>query len=50
MFGSSYQESTENKIKLQELTATSLHSLVGFIYTGEITISEENVEDILPAE
>ena len=49
MFRPPYQESTAKKIILENVSGTSLHSLVNYIYTGEIIISEENVEDILHA-
>ncbi|XP_069989697.1 kelch-like protein 17 [Penaeus vannamei] len=42
-------EKTQEKVTLQELDSTALELLVEYSYTGEIVITEDNVQVLLPA-
>eukprot|EP00102_Acyrthosiphon_pisum_P024844 XP_016662054.1 PREDICTED: ring canal kelch homolog isoform X2 [Acyrthosiphon pisum] len=48
MFSNS-DESNKDLVTIRELDSTTLQLLVDYIYTGEITITNENVQMLLPA-
>ena len=47
MFTSGLLETNKTEIKLNEIDAESLESIVNYMYTGELVITEENVQSIL---
>ncbi|XP_065053298.1 kelch-like protein 17 isoform X2 [Rhopilema esculentum] len=49
MFTAGMVESRENTIELHDIDATSVESIIDFIYTSQIEISEDNVQTLLPA-
>jgi kelch-like protein 2/3 len=44
MFTIKLVESNKNHVNMKEINATALKLLVDYIYTGEIIITEENVQ------
>jgi kelch-like protein 17 (actinfilin) len=42
-------ERTKDVVELHDIEAQSLRQLIDFAYTGEIDITEENVQVLLPA-
>ncbi|KAL5240439.1 hypothetical protein ACI65C_007849 [Semiaphis heraclei] len=44
-----FDESNKNLVNIRDLDSTVLELLVNYIYTGEIMITEENVQSLLPA-
>ncbi|XP_060877606.1 kelch-like protein 3 isoform X2 [Metopolophium dirhodum] len=44
-----FDESNKDLVSLRELDSTILRQLVDYIYTGEIMITKENVQGLLPA-
>ncbi|XP_042229735.1 kelch-like protein 17 isoform X2 [Homarus americanus] len=49
MFNSDLVEKSQEKVALQDLDSTALELLVEYSYTGEIIITEDNVQVLLPA-
>ena len=49
MFTAGMLESRENLIELHDIDALSVQSIVDFMYTSKIDISEDNVQALLPA-
>lgn len=49
MFTAGMVESRENVIELHNIDASSIQSIVEFMYTSKIEISEDNVQSLLPA-
>ncbi|XP_053223790.1 kelch-like protein 4 [Podarcis raffonei] len=49
MFTSTFKESREGEIVLMDLTASSLQRLLDYIYTGELLLLSEDVEDLFTA-
>ncbi|KAL1464852.1 hypothetical protein WDU94_004463 [Cyamophila willieti] len=49
MFNDDMVEKDQTEIGFQDIDAVALRHLVDFSYTGEITITEENVQVLLPA-
>ena len=47
MFQPGFVESENSEIVLKDFDADTLSSLLEFIYTAKITITEENAQDIL---
>ncbi|KAF0303651.1 Ring canal kelch [Amphibalanus amphitrite] len=45
----SFEESRQNRVKLQEMDPTALEALVDYIYSSEIRVTENNVQILLPA-
>ena len=43
---SGHMATTSDKVTVNEITATGMEILLDFIYQGEITITEDNVEDV----
>ncbi|XP_060870532.1 kelch-like protein 12 [Metopolophium dirhodum] len=46
---SNFDESNKDVVNIRELDSTVLQLLVDYIYTGEIIVTKENVQDLLPA-
>ncbi|XP_016660877.1 ring canal kelch homolog isoform X2 [Acyrthosiphon pisum] len=46
---SNFDESNKDIISIRELNSTTLQLLVDYIYTGEIMVTQENVQVLLPA-
>ncbi|XP_060874123.1 kelch-like protein 2 [Metopolophium dirhodum] len=44
-----FSERNHDLVVLREIDSTALQQLVNFIYSGRIVITEENVQDLLPA-
>lgn len=42
-------ERTQGAVKLHDIDALALKHLIDYIYTGKITITEQNVQVLLPA-
>ena len=49
MFMSEMKETFVDKIELYGVTATGLEKILEFIYSGEIILSLDNIDDILAA-
>ncbi len=49
MFTGELSESKAERIQLQEIEGRALSMLVDFIYTSEISVTEDNVQSLLPA-
>ena len=49
MFTNDMAESREDVIELQGMDPTSVETIIEFMYTSDINISEDNVQTILPA-
>jgi len=49
MFTGEMSESKQNVIILKEVDATALELLIEYCYTAEVTVTEENVQALLPA-
>lgn len=49
MFTSTFKESREGEIVLMDLTASSLQRLLNYIYTGELLLLSEDVEELFTA-
>ncbi len=49
MFNSSFQESRQSVVKLQDISSTAMDSLLDFMYEGQLKLDEENVESIFRA-
>ena len=47
-FPGSLSESQQDTVTLQELDEHAMETVVDFFYSGEIEISENNVQDLLP--
>lgn len=45
----SFEEKDKEKVKILGVEPTSLQILVTYVYTGQISISEDNVQTLLPA-
>lgn len=41
---SNFKEKTNNRIAIKNLDSTALELILDFIYTGKITITEENAQ------
>ncbi|XP_068726109.1 kelch-like protein diablo [Montipora capricornis] len=48
MFAGGLSESRQNTVTLQELDEHAMETIVEFFYSGEIEISDSNVQDLLP--
>lgn len=48
MFAGGLSESRQSTVTLQELDERAMETIVDFFYSGEIEISENNVQDLLP--
>ncbi|XP_020610490.1 kelch-like protein 20 [Orbicella faveolata] len=48
MFAGGLSESRQSTVTLQELDERAMETMVDFFYSGEIEISENNVQDLLP--
>lgn len=48
MFAGGLSESRQNTVTLQELNEHAMETIVDFFYSGEIEISDSNVQDLLP--
>ncbi|XP_029348144.1 kelch-like protein 2 [Acyrthosiphon pisum] len=46
---SNFEESNKDLVTIRELDSTILQLLVDYIYTGEIMVTKENVQALLPA-
>ncbi|KAL5240440.1 hypothetical protein ACI65C_007850 [Semiaphis heraclei] len=44
-----FDESNKNLVNIRDLDSTALELLINYIYTGEIIVTEENVQSLLPA-
>lgn len=49
MFNGSMSESNQDRVNLEGVQSAALTQLVEYIYTGEIEVTEENVQSLLPA-
>lgn len=49
MFTSEMKETYVEKIELHGVTATGLKKIIEFVYSGDILLSLQNIEDILIA-
>ncbi|XP_037926856.1 kelch-like protein 17 [Hermetia illucens] len=49
MFNDDMRERTQENVTLHDVDATALRQLIDYTYTGEITITEDNVQVLLPA-
>jgi len=49
MFNGAMSESHQDVVSLEAVQANALKQLVDYIYTGEIEVTEENVQNLLPA-
>ncbi|ETE64125.1 Kelch-like protein 2, partial [Ophiophagus hannah] len=49
MFAGEMRESQAKNVRIKEIDGWTLKMLIEYIYTGEITVSEENVQVLLPA-
>ena len=49
MFNGAMSESHQEAVQLEAVQASALRQLVDYIYTGEIEVTEENVQNLLPA-
>ena len=49
MFRSSLKEQFEHVVQVKGVEGKIMKTIIDFLYTGNITISEENVADLLPA-
>ncbi|XP_042298510.1 kelch-like protein 12 [Sceloporus undulatus] len=49
MFSSTFRESREGEIVLMDLAASSLQTLLGYVYTGELTFRAEEAEELFTA-
>uniref|UniRef100_A0A0N5AF26 BTB domain-containing protein n=1 Tax=Syphacia muris TaxID=451379 RepID=A0A0N5AF26_9BILA len=49
MFTSEMAESRQQEVQMSDISSQTLQSLVDFCYTGEISISDVNVQSLLPA-
>ncbi len=45
----SFEEKDKERVKIQGVEPSSLQILVSYVYTGQISISEDNVQTLLPA-
>ncbi|XP_037084309.1 ring canal kelch homolog [Pollicipes pollicipes] len=45
----SFEESRQNRVKLQQMDPSALEALVNYIYSAEIRVTEGNVQILLPA-
>ena len=48
MFTGGFREKEQSEVTLNEITAEGLRCVLDAIYSGEITLSEENVCEVLP--
>lgn len=49
MFTSSYTEASQSAIELHDISAAALEAIIHFLYTSEVYISTNNVQELLPA-
>ncbi|XP_013907369.1 PREDICTED: kelch-like protein 2 [Thamnophis sirtalis] len=49
MFTGEMSESQAKKVRIKEVDGWTLKMIIEYIYTGEITVTEENVQVLLPA-
>ncbi|KAH8254984.1 hypothetical protein KR038_011454, partial [Drosophila bunnanda] len=49
MFNDDMLERTQGLVRLHDVDSTALRQLIDYTYTGEITITEQNVQVLLPA-
>ena len=49
MFTSEMKESSQNIIEIHGITATGLKEILDYIYTAEVTITVQNIQDVLSA-
>jgi len=49
MFNGAMSESNQDRVNLEGVQSEALRQLVEYIYTGEIEVTEENVQSLLPA-
>lgn len=49
MFTSDLAESKQDKVHLYDVDSGAVEALVDYAYTNKVTISEENVQNLLPA-
>ncbi|XP_019853495.1 PREDICTED: kelch-like protein 2 [Amphimedon queenslandica] len=49
MFTCGMKESTQDEIMLRDIEPQAMELLIDFAYTGEIEVTTENVQDLLPA-
>ncbi|KAM6440908.1 kelch-like protein 2 isoform 2-T2 [Liasis olivaceus] len=49
MFTGEMSESQAKKVRIKEVDGWTLKILIEYVYTGEITVTEENVQVLLPA-
>ncbi|CAH8518641.1 unnamed protein product [Dicrocoelium dendriticum] len=49
MFGNELKEASEMEIWIHDVEPNSLQTLINYIYTGHLNLSETNVEDVLEA-
>ena len=49
MFTSNYSEASQDVVELHGITAKALEAIAQFCYTSRLTISTDNVQEVLPA-
>ena len=49
MFTTNMKEKREQKVTLKDISPTAMQVVIDFIYTGDVTITEENISSILDA-
>ena len=49
MFTSDVCESAQREVTLQEVTGDALHVLVTYLYHGNVTVTNDNVESLMTA-
>ena len=49
MFNGTMSESSQDLVNLAGVQATALRQLIEYIYSGEVEVTEENVQSLLPA-
>lgn len=49
MFSSGLRENREGRISFNELSSTTLHQLVDYVYTGRLEVTVDNAQDMLAA-
>ena len=49
MFTTNMREKQERKVALKDMSSIAMEAVIGFIYTGDVTITEENISSILNA-
>uniref|UniRef100_A0A8D0GZP5 BTB domain-containing protein n=1 Tax=Sphenodon punctatus TaxID=8508 RepID=A0A8D0GZP5_SPHPU len=49
MFSSSFREAQDGEVLLQDLASSTLQSVLDYLYTGELTLTAENAQDLFTA-